>query len=159
MLMTTVALVAAMGSAPVAPEPGTWRIVRESAGESVAVQVDDNDGGRTTAYVLTTYASPRPRRTGGSYRQLWTELSIKCPSDGHPGFYGEVLSLIAEESVPLPQDDLAPPMALRDFGDNRHGPLALAICTGEAPRGRAIEGDWATVLRALVEHSDASRQR
>jgi hypothetical protein len=159
MLMTTVALVAAMSSAPASQDPQPWRIATESAAESVAVQVGDESGRRRTAYVLTTYASPRTRRAGGSYRQLWSELSIRCPQNGNPGFYGEVWSLIAEESVPLPQDELAPPVELRSFDEGRFGSLALAICNGQAGGGTTIDGDWATVLATLLARSDHPEQR
>ncbi|HYC69304.1 hypothetical protein [Brevundimonas sp.] len=158
MLITTVALAAAVNAAAASMDLGSWRIVTERAEESVAVRLEDEVGGRRTAYVLTTYARPRTRRTGGSYRQLWTELSIRCPRNGNPGFYGEVWSLIAEESVPLPQDDLAPPMALRSFDDDRMGALALGICNGQAG-GTEIEGDWATVLATLLARSDHPEQR
>ena len=155
-MLLTMVLAGAMIAPPDAPGP--WRILREGASGSIAVQLGERPpraGDFGTASVLMTYAAPRPNRSGGTYRQTWIELSIECPHQDDAGHYGDVWNLIAEPATPLPKGDIPPPIAVRAFDDDYLGPIALAICNGEAASGPAIEGDWPTVLAALVTRSDA----
>ena len=147
-----------------------WRVIQETPERSIAVMADvpNGAGNDRDLWMFITLAEPTADGSGGQTRQAASLHRVDCAArttryvsgyaargDEPPQAYrwtppvdGVPVGPIPIEPAPSPRRPV-PPGTVLDVA-------VTVVCGGDPGRYPRLEGDWASVLDALLRRSDAS---